>query len=62
MRENISTIKRYQAAFELENSGDGLNPFTIIRHCLYAGDKSIFSSILTNAAKESFEKWLSTDV
>ncbi|MCC8964943.1 (p)ppGpp synthetase, partial [Bradyrhizobium sp. Pear76] len=57
MRENIATVKRYQVAFERQGS-DRLGPFTIIRHCLYAGDKELFSSILTNAAKESFENWL----
>ncbi|MDB5503476.1 MAG: (p)ppGpp synthetase [Tardiphaga sp.] len=57
MRENITSVKRYQTEFE-QNSSDTLNPFTIIRHCLYAGDKELFANILTNAAQESFEKWL----
>ena len=58
MRENISKVKRYQVDFEKENQNDKFNPYTIIRHCLYLGDKVVFSSILTNVAKESFEQWL----
>lgn len=58
MRENITKIKRYQSWFENQYPNDKLNPYTIIRHCLYLGDKEVFSDILTNIAKESFDKWL----
>ncbi|MEA1052683.1 hypothetical protein U5801_23145 [Lamprobacter modestohalophilus] len=58
LRENISKAKRYQTHFEETNPSDRLNPYTMIRHCLYAGDKEIFSNILTNDAKDSFEAWL----
>ena len=61
MRENISKVKRYQAWFEQSNPNDRLNPYTIIRHCLFLGDKEIFASVLTNAAKESFESWLNNN-
>ena len=58
MRENISKVKRYKEYFEKEFSGDTLNPYTVIRHCLYLGDRELFSELLTNQAKETFEKWL----
>jgi hypothetical protein len=58
MRENISIVKRYQSWFEQSNPNDRLNPYTIIRHCLFLGDKQLFDNILTNAAKEYFEIWL----
>ena len=58
MRENISSVKRYQEWFETSNPNDTLNPYTIIRHCLFLGDKDIYSGILTNTAKENFESWL----
>ena len=61
MRENISKVKRYKPEFERENSNDKLNPYTIIRHCLYSGDKEVFASILTNVAKDTFERWLVTN-
>jgi len=58
MIENISKVKRYQGWFEHSNPNDKLNPYTIIRHCLFLGDKDVFLNILTNAAKESFELWM----
>lgn len=58
MRENIATVKRYKSFFEREFVPDTLNPYTVIRHCLYLGDKELFSKLLTNQATETFEKWL----
>jgi putative GTP pyrophosphokinase len=59
MKEGIAKVKRYKADFEANgNSKDTLNPYTMIRHCLYYGNKDVFSSVLTNASKETFEKWL----
>jgi ppGpp synthetase/RelA/SpoT-type nucleotidyltranferase len=56
LREMISEVKRFQAEFE--KSGESMNPFTIMRHCLYAGDKKLFAPMLTDTARERFEKWL----
>ena len=58
MRENITKVKRYQSWFEQSNPNDRLSPYTIIRHCLFLGDKQQFDNILTNAAKKYFETWL----
>ncbi|NMK45201.1 (p)ppGpp synthetase [Achromobacter sp. Bel] len=58
MKENIAKAKRYQEAFESSNQNDRLNPYTIIRHCLFLGDRQSFESILTISARESFEDWL----
>lgn len=60
LRNNITKIKRYQVSFEKDNPSDSLNPYTIIRHCLYLGDKQIFDPILNNISKENFEEWLAT--
>ncbi len=57
MKENIAEVKKYQAYFEASNPGDTLNAYTLIRHCLYAGDPDIFSSMLNNISRESFERW-----
>ncbi|RVI66072.1 (p)ppGpp synthetase [Sinorhizobium meliloti] len=58
LRETISTVKRYQTEFEA--TGDTMNPFTIMRHCLYAGDPAVFASILTDTARARFDAWLLT--
>jgi len=62
MRETISKVKEYKSYFEdIEGSNEKLNPFTIIRHCLYLSDKIAFSSILTNVSKDAFDNWLNTN-
>ncbi|WJV27311.1 MULTISPECIES: GTP pyrophosphokinase [Pseudomonas] len=58
MRENISKIKKYKEFFEDAYPSDKLNPYTIIRHCLYLGEKEIFEKLLTSQAAETFESWL----
>jgi putative GTP pyrophosphokinase len=58
MKDNIGTVKRYKQFFEQLNSANKLNPFTVIRHCLYLSDKTTFSKALTKLARESFEAWL----
>ena len=61
MKETIGKVKKYQAHIEAKAGKDQIYPFTIIRHCLYLGNKDAFKSLLTNVARESFDNWLSTD-
>jgi ppGpp synthetase/RelA/SpoT-type nucleotidyltranferase len=59
MEDTISKVKDYKNYFEsIEGSNEKLNPFTIIRHCLYLSDHELFSAILTNVSKETFDDWL----
>lgn len=57
MKDAIADVKVYKAEFEA--SGEVMNPFTVMRHCLYKGDKEIFEKMLTDAARGRFEEWLS---
>jgi ppGpp synthetase/RelA/SpoT-type nucleotidyltranferase len=59
LRRHITTVKRYQIDFE-DKTENRMNPFTVIRHCLYLGDKTVFQGILTNVARENFKHWLKT--
>jgi len=59
MKATISKVKEYQLHFEsIEGSSEKLNPYTVIRHCLYLSDKEIYTSILTKVSKDAFESWL----
>ncbi|CED59225.1 Region found in RelA / SpoT proteins [Moritella viscosa] len=59
MKATISKVKEYQQHFEsIEGSSEKLNPYTIIRHCLYLSDKEAYTSILTKMSKDAFELWL----
>ena len=58
MRETVGVVKRYKQHLEEQNPQGSLNPYTVIRHCLYLSNKSVFRPALRNSARESFEAWL----
>lgn len=57
LRETIGEVRRYTADFERRTNGGILNPYTVMRHCLYAGDTSLFASLLTDRARDNFDAW-----
>jgi len=59
MKGSIAKVKSYKQYFEEQSeTKETLNPYTIIRHCLYMSDGEKFSGILTNVSKEAFNNWL----
>ena len=58
MRASIGIVKRYKQHFEEQNPHGSFNPYTVIRHCLYLGDKAVFYRALRNTSREAFEAWL----
>lgn len=59
LRTTISHVKKYQADFEADPSnGSTMNPYTVIRHCLWLAEPEKFSTMLTTVARERFETWL----
>jgi putative GTP pyrophosphokinase len=58
VRDNLAQVRDYQREFELESPDDSLNPYTLIRHCLYRQNKDIFRDALTNVARERFDQFL----
>ena len=58
MRETLATVKRYRQFYEEQNPEGSFNPFTVIRHCLYLGDRLVFRRALRNSSREAFEAWL----
>ncbi|MGK0271058.1 MAG: putative GTP pyrophosphokinase [Cocleimonas sp.] len=60
MKATIVKLREYKQYFDgIEGSSEKLNPFTVIRHCLYLSNKEIYSSMLTKVSKDAFEQWLS---
>lgn len=57
MRETIAIVKRYKSNFEEQNEARRLNPYTVIRHCLYLSDPTVFHRALNRSSKEAFEAW-----
>ncbi|MGO7319404.1 GTP pyrophosphokinase family protein [Rhizobium ruizarguesonis] len=56
LRSSLGAVKRYQ--HEFQKAGDTMNPYTVMRHCLYAGDRDAFASMLTETARSRFDAWL----
>lgn len=60
VRTHIGTVKRYRVHLEESQPGGSFNPYTVMRHCLYLGDKEHFSAALRKVARTSFDAWLET--
>jgi putative GTP pyrophosphokinase len=54
-------VKRYKQVFEERSPTNKLNPFTMIRHCLYLADRTMFSKALSKLARESLDEWLAAN-
>lgn len=62
LKENIAVAKRYKQVYEERNAPSKLNPFTVMRHCLYLGDRKTFARALTNVTRDAFDAWLADNV
>ncbi|MEG3159375.1 hypothetical protein U1763_02560 [Sphingomonas sp. LB2R24] len=60
LRTTIAMVRRYRTYFLGSGKGERFNAFTVMRHCLYAAKPEIFSSMLTNVARTSFDAWRET--
>ncbi len=58
LRATLGTVKRYKQHFEEINPQTSFNAYTVIRHCLYLGDRNMFRRALRNSSREAFEAWL----
>ena len=62
VRQKIGVVKRYKQFFEERNENLSFNPYTVIRHCLYLGDKVLFNRALQRKAQETFDAWLAQNM
>ncbi len=62
VRQKIGVVKRYKQFFEERNENLSFNPYTVIRHCLYLGDKVLFKRTLQRKAQETFDAWLAQNM
>ncbi|AVO43319.1 GTP pyrophosphokinase [Simplicispira suum] len=61
IRHHIGTVKRYRQFLEDQQPGGSFNPYTVMRHCLYLGDRVVFAPALRKVARTSFDAWLQTN-
>lgn len=58
LTQSMGTVKRYKQYFEESQALNKMNPYTVIRHCLYLADRGKFSKALSKVARESIDSWL----
>lgn len=57
LRSKIGLIHRYRAYFLESGKGERFNPFTEMRHALYAANPDIFATMLTKFSRDNFDQW-----
>lgn len=58
LEDNIEIIRNYNSHLISESMWNNLNPYTMIRHCLYLNDKKKMSNILYDIQKKNIDKWI----
>jgi putative GTP pyrophosphokinase len=58
IRDNFDRVKKYNSDQVFQSPSFNLNPYTMIRHCLYLFDREKFKSILFDIQRESFDSWI----
>ncbi len=59
LSNNLLQVENYSHHLQ-QTSGDSMNPFTKIRHCLYLHDKNKFETILFDRQRANFNNWLAS--
>lgn len=59
--ENLEKVKKYNSEIVLVAPNHYLNPYTMIRHCLYLFDKESLKEILFEMQRENFNNWLNKE-
>lgn len=58
LKDNIIPVKQFNKELIVQNPTQYLNPYTMIRHCIYLSNKVLFSKILYDVQQKSFESWI----
>ncbi|MCO5103222.1 MAG: (p)ppGpp synthetase [Burkholderiaceae bacterium] len=58
VRSHIGTVKRYRQWLEEHEGAGSFNPYTVMRHCLYLGDRETFGPALRKMARTRFDGWI----
>jgi ppGpp synthetase/RelA/SpoT-type nucleotidyltranferase len=55
--ENIEKVKEFNSKIALRSPGHYLNPYTMIRHCLYISNKELYKEILFALQRKNYDDW-----
>ncbi|QQT24499.1 GTP pyrophosphokinase family protein [Sphingobacterium spiritivorum] len=60
INDKLDIVKKYNNEIISSSPANYLNPYTMIRHCLYLTDKETYSPLLFMVQGKRFEEWLKT--
>jgi len=58
IRDNFEKVKKFNSDLVFRSPSFNLNPYTMIRHCLYLFDRDKFKAILFDIQRDNFEEWI----
>jgi len=58
IKQNIKTVQVFNENLIKQSPTQYLNPYTMIRHCLYLYNNKVYDSLLYDIQKESIEDWM----
>lgn len=58
IKDNMSLVKKYNGEIVSHSVVNYLNPYTMVRHCLYLNDKKEFKELLYEIQRTNFNNWL----
>lgn len=56
----LETVKKYNSEVVFDSPSSYLNPYTMIRHCLFLYDEKGFNDILYDLQRKNFHSWLAS--
>lgn len=60
LHSHLETVKEYDRQIVQSSPANYLNPYTMIRHCLYLANPEVFHKLLFLIQKKSFNEWISS--
>ena len=57
LNDHLEIVKKFNSDIVFQTPSHYLNPYTMIRHCLYMYDKEKFKDILFEIQRDNFEEW-----
>lgn len=58
LKQHLEVVKSYNGEIVAQSFTNYLNPYTMIRHCLYLSDKDVFKELLYEIQRTNFDEWL----
>ena len=62
LKDNLNTVIKYNGEIIAISPANYLNPYTMIRHCLYLSDRTKFEKLLFQVQAKRFNEWIDKNI